>query len=98
MTQTKSPRVQLQSDDQVRMQRLSEEIRGRVEEMALILARNAGIQLGPDAARKFQPQQTVAESDVVEVEIIDLPDGTSGCYVTTADGGGYSEYPCGAVR
>jgi hypothetical protein len=97
MTETKSPRVRLATEDQERLQRLSEEVRSRIEEMALILARNAGIQLEAGAVRKFVPQRAVAaDSPVVEVEIFDLPNGTSGCHVTTADGGGFSEYPCGS--
>src|SRR5215470_14011954 len=44
MTETKSTRVRLATEDQERLQRLSEEIRSRIEEMALILTRNAGIQ------------------------------------------------------
>jgi|SRR5215218_7549757 len=95
-TETKSPRKKLVTDDQERLQRLSEEVRGRIEEMALILARNAGIKLEATAVRKFVPQQAADDSPVVEVEIFDLPDGTSGCHVTTADGGGFSEYPCGS--
>ena len=97
-TETKSPRKKLVTDDQERLQRLSEEVRGRIEEMALILARNAGIKLEATAVRKFVPQQAADDSPVVEVEIFDLPDGTSGCHVTTADGGGFSEYPCGSGR
>ena len=97
MTEPKSPRVKLLAEDHERLQRLSEEVRGRIEEMALILARNAGIKLDASAVRKFVPQQSVAaDSPVVEVEIFDLPDGTHGCHVTTADGGGFSEYPCGS--
>jgi hypothetical protein len=98
MTETKSPRVRLATEDQERLQRLSEEVRSRIEEMALILTRNAGIQLEAGAVRKFVPQRAVAaDSRVVEVEIFDLPDGTSGCHVTLADGSGFSEYPCGSV-
>lgn len=97
MSESKSPRVELRADDQERMQSLSEEVRSRLEEMALIIARNAGIELYSDAVRKFVPVNRAENVECTETEIIDLPDGTSGCYVECDDGSGFSEYPCGAA-
>jgi hypothetical protein len=86
--------VELSTEDRQRMRRLTEEVRGRLEEMALITARTLGVPLSPDAVRKFVP--VAAEADrphVVHVEIIDNPDGTHGCYTEFEDGSAVCE-PC----
>jgi hypothetical protein len=68
-------------DDRQRMQRLSEEVRARLEEMALILGRTVGMPITSEMVRKFVPAARAAqESPDVDIEIIDLPDGTSCCY------------------
>jgi hypothetical protein len=54
-----SHRVELTADDRQRMRRLSEEVRGRLEEMALITARTLGIGLTSDTVRKFVPAKSV---------------------------------------
>lgn len=47
--------VDLKSEDQERMQRLSEEVRGRLEEMALITARTLGTDKEKGARVQFLP-------------------------------------------
>ena len=98
MPETSSKRVQLNPDDRQRMQRLSEEIRARLTEMALIFSRTTETDLGSDAVLKFIPEK-IAGTDpharaVKHIEIICAPDGTCGCWV---DPPGICEYPCGAA-
>ena len=89
-----SDRVELSSEDRQRMRRLSEEVRARLEEMALITARTLGTSLDVRAVRKFVPVPSPSdEAHVVHVEIIDNPDGTHGCYTEFDDGSAICE-PC----
>jgi hypothetical protein len=86
--------VVLSTEDRQRMRRLSEEVRGRLEEMALITARNLGVRLTGDSIRKFVPvAAAVDRAHVTHVEIIDNPDGTHGCYTEFDDGSAICE-PC----
>jgi hypothetical protein len=91
-------RVELAADDRERLKRLSEEVRGRLEEMAQITARVQGIKLGSGAVRKFVPVQREASDPavLVEVEIVDLEDGTNCCILTFDDGRVFCECPCGS--
>ena len=51
------------------------------EEMALIMGRTVGMPITSEMVRKFVPAARAAqESPDVDIEIIDLPDGTSCCY------------------
>jgi cyanophycinase-like exopeptidase len=45
----------LKADDRERMQRLTEEVRGRLTEMALITTRTLGIGMDEDSVVKFAP-------------------------------------------
>ena len=86
--------VELSVEDRQRMRRLTEEVRGRLEEMALITARTLGVPLSPGSVRKFVPVAAAADqAHVVHVEIIDNPDGTYGCYTEFDDGSAICE-PC----
>jgi hypothetical protein len=77
-------RVELAPDDAVRMRRLTEEVSGRLHEMALIFGRTVGVPIGPDVVPRFAPRQRTKEIDLPpvdsDIEIIMLPDGTSCCY------------------
>src|SRR5262245_33409528 len=82
-------RVPLTPEDGVRMRRLSEEISARLYEMALIFGRTVDMKLGHDVAVKFKPRKAgglqVADGPPgppvdTDIEIFDLPDGTSCCY------------------
>ena len=77
MSDTTRKQVELQPDDRERMQRLAEEVRGRLEEMALITGRTLGIDVGNDAIRKFAP----SAEDQPTIEIVCAPNGPCGCYV-----------------
>lgn len=58
------------------MRRLSEEVRGRLEEMALITSRTLGTSLTKDTVRKFVPvEQAADKAHVTHVEIVDIPTG-----------------------
>jgi len=77
-------------DDAQRLTRLAEEVRGRLEEMAQIGARIAGIKLDPSSARKFvpRPAPTLAadagagHGHVTMVEIFDATSGHPEILVT----------------
>ena len=74
-------RVELGAEDRGRIRRLTEEVRGRLED---------------GAVRKFVPResQTRDEPVIVEVEIIDFPDGGSACLVVLSDDSSWVEIPC----
>jgi hypothetical protein len=77
MNEATPTRVELRPDDRERMQRLAEEVRGRLEEMALITGRTLGIPVTRDSIRKFAP----AAADQPVIEIVCAPNGPCGCYV-----------------
>jgi len=62
------------------MQRLSEEVRGRLEEMALITARTLGIEVTGDTIRKFVPVAGGTDAAGLSIEIVCAPGGPCGCY------------------
>jgi hypothetical protein len=98
MHEAGAKKAELQPQDQETMKRLAGEVQDRVDEMAAIAVRTLGIDADGFVA-KFAPVAGAPDADarVVAVEIIDLPDGTSGCWVTTSDGGGFCESPCGSA-
>lgn len=82
------------------MQRLSEEVQGRLTEMGLITTRALGLEHRQDAVFKFDPQPHAATeshepSTTVEVVVIAVPDGQGGfvfgCY---QDPPGVCVFPC----
>ncbi len=97
MTETTSKKVPLQPKDREHMQRLSEEVQTRLDEMALIVTRTLNITIDSDTVVKFAPskmpdaQQRSAIGK--HIEIICTPEGC-GCYV---DPPGICEFPCGAA-
>lgn len=94
-------RVELAPGDSERMRRLSEEVQGRLEEMAQIVARVQGLKLDDRAVRKFVPRAERVSSDpavLTDVEIVDLPDGTNCCILTFDDGREFCECPCGSEQ
>ncbi len=95
MTNVTQQRAELRPEDRDRMQRLSEEVRGRLQEMALITTRTLGIALDSQTAVKFAPQELDRGADEtgMHIEIVCTPDGC-GCYV---DPPGICEFPCGAA-
>jgi hypothetical protein len=94
MIDKKPTRYKLQAEDADRMRRLSEEVRGRLLEMALITSRTVGLELGSSAVVKFVPHKRtklVAGGDWME--IVDV-DGVEACY-GVIDGQAFAESPCG---
>jgi hypothetical protein len=89
-------RVELDAEDRGRIRRLTEEVQGRLEEIALIAARAHGLRLGEGAVRKFVPHrsETRDEPVIVEVEIIEFPDGGNACLVILSDDSSFVEIPC----
>ncbi len=60
MTESAPKRIELEADDRRRVQRLTEEVQGRLEEIGLIAARAHGIRLDEGAVRKFVPHRSQA--------------------------------------
>jgi hypothetical protein len=98
MAETSSNRYPLEPDDAQRMHRLTEEVRSRLLEMALIGARTVGAELRGSAHFKFVPltaatrEAAAAAGDWVEVDEVD---GFEFCY-GVQDGVPFAESPCGA--
>ena len=84
MAQATQKSAELSTDDRVRMRRLSEEVQGRLQEMAPITSRTLDIPIGSDSVIKFAPQMSSRQSadgeTVLVIEIICGPDGCV-CYV-----------------
>jgi hypothetical protein len=97
MAGTNPNRYELEPEDAQRMRRLSEEIRSRLLEMALITARTVGIELRGSAAIKFVPRKTAREADAGAGDWmeIDEVDGFEVCYGVIG-GKAFAESPCGA--
>jgi hypothetical protein len=87
-------------DDPARLTRLSEEVRGRLEEIALIATRIAGIERNPAAKPKFaQLPPPATASGHGPVTMVEIFDATSShpqmCVTWWADGTTGLETPCG---
>jgi hypothetical protein len=97
MAESSSNRYQLEPDDAQRMRRLTEEVRSRLLEIALITARTTGVELRGSAHFKFIPltagrQADAAAGDWVEIDEVD---GVEYCYGVMG-GHAFAESPCGA--
>lgn len=93
---------ELSSEDMQRMRRLLEEVQGRLEEMARIAARVAGVKLDPRAVRKFVPRPEASHPGASDAPVIDwveifdaTPQHPEMCVVHYSDGHGVLESPCG---
>jgi len=89
-----------------RLNRLTEEVQGRLEEMALICARVAGIKLDPNAVRKFVPRNPAdhtgtygGSTDTPVIQWVEIFDKTTThpemCVVYYSDHHAVLESPCG---
>lgn len=100
-TPSEQTRAQFSPADAERLARLTEEVRGRLEEMAHITARTLGRRLDKGAVRKFVPHEVAEDSPtIVEVEILDdfLGPGTAPCcLVVLSNEDWFVECPCGAA-
>jgi hypothetical protein len=84
MSVGQADRTELRADDRERMQRLSEEVRGRLMEMALITTRTLGIELDRDAVVKFLPVQLSSDDsrDGLALQILERASGPNCmCYI-----------------
>ena len=95
MAESNPNRYELTAEDAQRMARLSEEVRGRVLEMAMITARTVGVRLGEGAVLKFVPHTRAAENQEEGdwMEIMEV-DGEEVCYGVIG-GEAFAESPCG---
>ena len=107
MSSTAAPkRYELTPEDRYRVSRLSEEIAGRLEELARLTARVTGTPVTPDAVRKFAPIEpqasaTFSKDDLsaqpTYIEIVCAPEGSEcSCIVLMSDGNHFIERPCGS--
>jgi hypothetical protein len=87
-------RYELSAEDRYRVSRLHEEIRARLEELAMIGARATGITLPSDAVRKYDPKPSTLEAEATYIEVV-CWEGGCGCIVLMSDGNHFWEYPCG---
>jgi hypothetical protein len=96
MSETEPARVELRAEDRDRIRRLTEEVQGRLEEIGLIAARAHGLRLDERAIRKFVPHRREARDEpvIVEVEIVEFPDGGTACLVVLSDDSSFVEIPC----
>ncbi len=96
MNETTPNRTELGAEDRSRIRRLTEEVQGRLEEIALIATRAHGKRLDEDAIRKFVPHRSEARDEpvIVEVEIVEFPDGGTACLVVLSDDSSFVEIPC----
>jgi len=68
--------VALSADDRGRMERLSEEVQGRLKEMALITARTLGVKLDPGAVPIYDPThhgEATEADETIEVVVVAVP-------------------------
>lgn len=101
MCGTSTKHHELSADVAQRLSRLSEEVRGRLAEIALITARAAGVDLPDSGIVKFAPRPIAHEADAGAgdwMEIIEVPadDGHvyTACYGVIG-GHAFAESPCG---
>ena len=97
MAETNPTRYELAPEDAQRMGRLSEEVRSRLLEMALIAARTVGVQLRGSADIRFSPLKAATEADAGAGDWMELDevDGFEFCYGVIG-GVAFAESPCGA--
>ena len=92
--------AELQPEDTQRMRRLSEEVRSRLHELALITSRTAGFQIPKNADVRFVPGSKKKAMDEgggnwLEVITVDVNgDSVEVCY-GEIDGKPFAESPCG---
>jgi hypothetical protein len=89
--------IEFSPEDRYRVSRLTEEINGRLEDLARIGARVSGIPLTSDTVRKYAPQKTERRAGGLYIEIICSPAGRCGCIVDYGDGHVWWEPDCGAM-
>ncbi|GAA1236781.1 hypothetical protein GCM10009665_28700 [Kitasatospora nipponensis] len=105
MTQVQARRSTMRPEDMQRVDRLSEEVRGRLYEIALIVSRTVGVQAPTGHVEKFVPREAVpltgrhADADAGGGDWVEIGevDGTEYCYGEIG-GQAFAESPCGAAQ
>jgi hypothetical protein len=97
MSEKDRKRFDVSPEDAARMIRLSEEVRARLEEMALIFTRTVGIPLTPDMVRKYSPHGPGAAFHAAgaDIELVCTSDGVCGCFDYRDGPNPRFEFPCG---
>jgi hypothetical protein len=91
----------LSPEDSASMERLSEEVQGKIEEIAQIFARVANVEVDSNTVSKFVHQNmkfddSIDSPQIVWVEIFDqTPPHPKMCVVYYSDHHGVIEVPCG---
>ena len=84
MTENDSNRYNVQPEDAQRLNRLSEEVRSRLTEIALIIARVSGSEYSGGAVTNFVPRQgaqtRAAAASFDWIEIVEIVPGFNCCY------------------
>ncbi|MFD5797930.1 hypothetical protein ACFWIO_31275 [Streptomyces diastatochromogenes] len=100
MTEVLAGRSTMQPEDMQRVDRLSEEVRGRLHEIALIISRTVGNEPPKGRVGKFVPREAVqmvkkhanaSRGDWMEIGEVD---GVEYCYGEIG-GQAFAESPCG---
>ncbi len=91
-TESSEKHVGLAPEDLARVRRLTEEVKGRLYEVGLIMGRTLNLDVAPGTAIKYEPKQSAEQGErTIEIVIIALPDGTFAC---CQDPPGVCIYPC----
>ena len=92
--------AELQQEDAQRMRRLSEEVRSRLLELALIASRTVGMEIPKNGNIRFVPGKKTkamdaSSGDWVEMIEVDVNGGTVEACYGVIDGKPFAESPCG---
>lgn len=91
-TASAETRVPLSAEDLVRVRRLTEEVKARLFEVALIMGRTLHKEIPAGTQTKYETREPKEQADqTIEVVVVQLPDGTFCC---TQDPPGVSVCPC----
>jgi hypothetical protein len=92
-------RIKLESEDAQRLNRLSEEVRGRLTEMASIVARVSGSEFSAGGVQNFVPREGEHRKELAAgdwLELVDIVPGLTCCYGSIG-GETILECPCGTA-
>jgi hypothetical protein len=105
MSEGTSTQVQLGPEDAERMRHLTEEVQGRLEEMAVIASGALGQTLDRDTVPRFVPLRryagdqsdaVAATDDLLYIELLPQPGGGTACALFCPGHEVFIENPCGS--